>query len=238
MIAEPVVLGLLVAPSLAGLGVALLSVSAFLLRVPGLRLWRARKMPTPDPHAPRVRGFAVRVSCVALLGGGVAAAASDSPDWLVPLLLAVIPAGWALWRQTRGETRHLWPEIAAAAASSAPVASMFLASGRDPGIAYGSWGLLCLKSVLSIVFVRSQIRRFHGRPHSRVGMWLAHGAALILVVLCFPSPVFPSRGAVLGVSLLVVRAVSLSLMPVGSAKRVGWIEVGVSAVFVGLAAGF
>jgi hypothetical protein len=226
LIAEPLLLGMLVAPGLGGFGIAVFSFALFLLRTPGLRLLRARRAPAPDPHGEAVRRFSLICSGFAL-AGLLLALFTAKGAWVLPLLVSAPFAVWTLVEQDRGKTRTLWPELIASVAIGAPVTSIAVAGGVPPLSAWMLWLWLGLKSVTSILFVRNQIRRFMNRPHSVGGIILLYaGLSSLLLVLEAPTHV------VVIFLLLSVRATVFSFMPVRSPKIVGWTEVAVSLLFV------
>jgi hypothetical protein len=235
MIAEPVLLGLLIEFSWEGLAIAMLSFCLFLLRVPLLRLWKGRRMPHPDPHADLVKKFTAIISAIALACFTFAGLSQPGWAWVLPFLLALPFALPALFLQNRGKTRHLLPELLAAVAIAAPVSAILIAGEYPMGPAYALWFLIALKSASCIFFVRSQIRRFHQRPAGRSEMLLLHVCLIFPLGLLIWWELLPF--AVLwAYPLLLGRAMLLSSTQVKSAKRVGWIEVGISLLFVGICA--
>ncbi len=225
-IAEPILLGLLIAPTIAGSALAVFSFCAFLLRTPLLRTMRARRAAAPDPYGVWVRRFCLLCLLVSL-GALVVAALTARGEWILPFILAVPLALWALHAQYRGKTRQLFPEVISAVALGAPATAMLLAAGTATISAYLAWGYLALKSITSILFVRSQIKRFHNRPHGRVSMLALHAAVPMGLAI-----LDTDIAVIILYTMLALRAAILSYLPVRSAKQVGWIEVTVSLIFV------
>ncbi len=232
MIAEPLVIGLVLAPGVAGAGIACLSLALFLLRTPLLRLLRARRAPAPDPHAASVLRFA-RLTSLAALAGFALALWHGGLAWMLPLALAAPPAFWALWQQDAGRTRRLLPEILATLALASPSAALLIAGGSAFPPALALWGLLALKNICAILHVREQIRRLHGRPVCIGASALTHTAALATVTLLFHDS--PQLAAILtAFGFLWLRGAVLTLRPLRSARVLGWSEVAVTALFAAL----
>ncbi|MFN8588421.1 MAG: YwiC-like family protein [Candidatus Eisenbacteria bacterium] len=171
---EPIVLGLLVAPSWAGACVALATVAAFFARQP-LKLFvpdRRRGKVYPRTHAAE-RAFAV---CAAL---GAAALAGALLLARGPVLLAVGAAApvaaVALAFDLSRRSRDLGAELAGALAMGAAATAIALAGGLERGPAFGLWGALAVRAFGTIAFVRARLRLERGEPWSApaVAAWHA-----------------------------------------------------------------
>jgi len=162
---EPALLGLLVAPSIAGGLLALAALTAFLARSPakvalGDR-WRHRRLPR-TVVAERV-ALAEAALLVALLA---AAAVTATHVFWVPLAIAAPLVALELWFDLRARGRRLVPELAGAVGVCSVATAIALADGRAAGLAAGLWMVLGARVVATIPFVREQIARLHGRPAS------------------------------------------------------------------------
>jgi hypothetical protein len=177
-LAEPVVLGLVLAPSAAGVCLGLAALSGFLARHP-LRLWfmdwRRRVRYPRTALAGRAFGALAAVALFLTTAGFLLARA---PFW--PVLVAAAPVGLAaLAFDARGRSRDVSAEVTGAVALGASVTAIALAGGASPGIAWGAWALLALRGWTSILYVRARIRLDRGLTS---GPWLAlagHGATLL-----------------------------------------------------------
>lgn len=227
---EPILLGLLVAPSWSGLGLGVFALAAFLTRHP-LKLWlsdlrRGKRF----PRTTLARNFAILYTSLTLAGLLLAFfSAKGSFGW--PLLLALPLVGVQLWFYAHNQGRNLLPELAGAVAMGAIASSMVLAAGLEVPQAYGLWGVLAARSVASIYYARAQVRRARGEPVKLGAVFWAE--LLAIAALAF--------GAWAGlVSWLSVAALTtllpLSLYafrkPPAPAKVVGWTQMALGLLVV------
>jgi hypothetical protein len=231
-LAEPVVLGLAVAPSWAGLLVGLAVAAGFLARQP-LRLTlgdrrRGRRYPRT---AAAERAFATLVLAGALaLAGGVALARGPA---LVALGLAAPLAAVALALDLGQRAREAAAELAAALALASAAAAIPLAAGHPAPAAYGLWALVALRAAPSILYVRARLRLDRGEL-ARVGAALAAQAAAVgLAALLARAGAAPATGVAV-IALLAARAVhGLSpWRPRWSVRRLGANEAIAGAIAV------
>jgi len=174
---EPALLGLVLAPSAAGLCLALAALAGFLARHP-LRLWlldRRKQVRYPRTAlAERVlAGYAVLA--LLLLAAGFALA--RAPFW--PALAVVAPIGLvALAFDALGRSREVVPESAGAVALGASATAIALAGGAPAGLAWGAWALLALRAATSVLYVRARIRLDRGLSAGPRAALAAHAVAL------------------------------------------------------------
>ena len=163
--AEPILLGLLLAPSIAGLCLGAATMLAFLVRTP-------LRVALVDRHRHRTLDRTRLARRVALIEGaalvalvGAAALSSPHPFWW-PVIVAAPLVGVELWFDARSRSRRLVPELAGAIGVSAAAAVIVVAGGHDTTEAIGAWLILAARSVTAIPYVRSQIARLHHRPRT------------------------------------------------------------------------
>ena len=233
---EPVVLGLIAAPSPAGLPLAGAVLAGFLARRP-LKL--AVTLPAADPRRGLAWICAGGLAALALAGVAGAARLGSWPQ-LWPLLPAV-PFGAAfLWYDLRQAMREAEAELAGSIAFALVPAAFATLAGRPAAIALALAGLMLARSVPTVLAVRAVLRLRKGQAGS---VWPAFGAAVAAWVVAFA---LASRGLVPGiapilVTLLLIRTYFLisPMAPAWSATRLGIVEAIVGAVYVvtlGLAA--
>jgi hypothetical protein len=177
---EPAVLGLLVAPSAAGICLAAGALTAFVLRTP-LKIvlvdrHRNRRLPRTRVAERVVAGEVVILTALV----AAAAATASGPFW-VPAAIALPLVALELWFDMRSRSRRLVPELAGAIGISAVVAMIVLADGVGGWLAAALWVVLAGRVVTSIPWVRAQIARFHGHAASAAALVVADVAAIVLV---------------------------------------------------------
>jgi hypothetical protein len=127
---EPAVLGLLVAPSWAGVALAAAALVAFVARTP-LKValvdrWRHRRLPR-TVLAERVA--AIELGLLVVLVGLAFATAHDA-FWL-PIVVALPLVALELWFDMRSRSRRLVPELAGTIGIGSVAAAIVLADGAS-----------------------------------------------------------------------------------------------------------
>jgi len=175
---EPVLLGMLAAPTLAGCGLALATVSGFFARRP----IRAALGSGTGGWAGSVA--AASLLCIAAAVGIAVSAALGGPGSLWPLGLSLAPCGLFLWFDLRGDSRTPAAEIAGAVAFAFVPAAFATLAGRPPAVALALAATMLSRSVPAVLVVREYLRRRKGGRRS----WAPLGFALL------------SAGAMVGLS--------------------------------------
>jgi hypothetical protein len=211
--AEPVLLGLLVAPSAAGVALAAAAFVAFLVRTPltVVLVDRHRRRRLPRTTVAR------RVVAVELLVLGALAATAlvvGDPRWLLPLAVAGPLVAIELAFDLRSRSRRLVPELCGAVGMTAAVACVVLAAGEPSRLAIALWLVLAARGVASIPFARAQIERLHRHPVHRARVDVAQlvGVALAAGATAIDAAVVPGLVAI-GV-LATAQSVALRRPPV------------------------
>ena len=182
LLGEPVLLGLLVAPSGSGALVAVAALAAFLSRQP-LRLFvsdRSRGKVYPRTRlAERAFGVLAVVAAAAMAG----AVATAHGRLLVAAAMAA-PLGVAALAFDLGKrSREAAGELAGALALGAVAAIVALAAGTPMARSLALWGVLACRAVPTILFVRARLRLEKGQPAGVAGAIVAHLLAIGIVVL-------------------------------------------------------
>lgn len=205
MTLEPVILGLLVAPSAAGWVLGAVTLLAFLVRTP-LKVvlvdrWRRRWLP-------RTR-TALSATLVELIAIGalilVALSLSHDPFWW-PVMVAVPLVAVGLWYDMRSRSRHLVAEVAGVLGIAAAAPVVALAGGVTNEVAVGVWLVVASRSVAAVGLVRVALKRAKEQEHRRWHADLAQAVAVaagavgvIAGLIPWPALVVLGAGAASGV---------------------------------------
>lgn len=228
---EPLLLGLCVAPSVAGVGIGLAALAAFLARRP-LRLLvvdhrQGRRLPRTRVARTTLAG------CLAGATAGliVAIAFADGAFW-APLAAASPLAAVQLWADLARRNRQPIAESAGAVAMGAAAAMIALADGWGPAPGFGLWAVLAARDVPSILLVRAQIRRGRGRPARPAATHVAHLTAVGALAGLAAAGTVPFAAA-LAIALLWISALVGLARPPAPAHTLGWTQVLAGLLVVG-----
>ncbi|MBP9913808.1 MAG: YwiC-like family protein, partial [Opitutaceae bacterium] len=230
---EPMLLGLIVAPSLAGTYLFLAGAAGFLARRP-LKL--ALTLPAGDPRRAAAQPIALGLITVALLAVH-SAAVLTSWSALWPLLLAV-PFGAAfLWFDRQNAMREAAAELVGSVAFALTPAAFASLAGWSTSTGLALAAFAVARSLPVILTIRTYLRLQKHQPVSPAWAIGTAGTAwlgLLGLAACeIAPPVAPWLGA-----LLLARTVWLvtTLRPHWPAKRVGQLEACLGAVCLSLLA--
>jgi len=198
---EPVLLGLLLAFSWAGLAIGMAAMLAFLVRTPlKLALVDRRR----GRWLPRTRlawrVVVIELASIALLAG--AAVTGRGWQWLVPVAVAVPLFGVELWYDVRSRSRRLTPELCGAVGITAVAAAIVVAGDGTWSMAIAASLVLAGRAVASVPFVRAQIARLrHGTAMlSPVDALQLGGALVAAAAAVVDGKVLAGTGAVVAVA--------------------------------------
>lgn len=207
MLGEPLLLGLIVAPSRAGLGVGLAALGVFLARHPlklALADWRRGSAQYRTGGRTRAAvGFVLLYGATA--GLGLALASAGARGWWLPLAFATPLALIQLAYDARHQGRQLLPELLGAVALAAVVAAEMRAAGLPFDRSLAAWSLLAAKSAGAVLYVRARLRYDRGLASDRV-LAVASNAGGLLLGTALASAGFVPWLAAPAFALLLVRA--------------------------------
>ena len=229
---EPVVLGLALVPSWAGLAVGGAGLLAFVARTPGKLAIVDHRRGRTAPRTVLARRIATGEGVVIVVLAAVALALAG-PAWLAPAALAAPLVAVELWFDVRSRGRRLVPELCGAVGIASLAPAVALAGGAPVAAAMVAWLLLAGRSLAAIPYVRAQVLRIH-RPERAPGSWQVLGAqaaglvAAVTAVALVPAAL---AGAVAVAASSVVRLAGLRRPP-RSAARLGALESALGMVVV------
>jgi hypothetical protein len=227
---EPIVLGLLVAPSASAWEISAAALGIFLARRPvkilSTDLVRGRWL----PRSRVALIFAILYGGVALAGAIGALITAEGPFW-IPVLVAVPFALLALRADAHSKNRALIAELSGSIAMGATVSAITISGGWDLAPAFGLWLILAARDVAAIALVRGQVRRLHDKPAGTSTIYGVQAAAVGAVAIAAAAGIVPWLGVVAVAIVGLVAVVSLNREPV-QAKVIGWTQMGVGLTVV------
>lgn len=197
---EPLVLGLVAAPSAAGCGVAAAALAGLFMRRP-LKLL----LGGGDDSRRSLAWAGVAVLGSVALMGVVFAATLAGVGRLWPMLLAVPPGLAFAWHDSRGASRDAIAELAGVMAFAAIPAVLGSLAGWPPRAALALAMAMACRSFPTVLAIRAYLRRNKG---DSVPAWpaLAASTVAVLVVLLLSSWSLAPWMAVVAMTLLLMRA--------------------------------
>lgn len=179
---EPVVLGLLVTPSLAGAALGGVALLGFLARTP-LKTYFVDRYRGRHLARTQLAGRVGAVELMLFVGLLFVATVTGSLRFWIPLLIAAPLIAIEVWFDVRSRSRRLIPELAGTVGVASMAAAIPLAGGATTSLAVGLWCVAAARAVATIPFVRLQLRRAKDQPHnvrtSDIAQIVAVGAATI-----------------------------------------------------------
>ncbi len=229
---EPVVLGLMLASSVAGVMIGIATLLAFLSRTP-IKVVLVDRYRHRWLERSRIALIVSVVEIFAMAASVVAATMLAGWSWWVPVLVAAPMIAVELWYDARSRGRRLVPELLGAVGVAASAASIAVAGGAAPELAAGGWLILAARVVGSIPFVRAQIGFLRQGVPGTGSIVFAQVASIAVgvVAVVLDTRLAPGFGAV--VALAVFQALSAHRRP-ASAKVLGLTQMalGFALVFV------
>ena len=239
LVLEPVVLGLLIAPSWPGATLGLATLAAFLARQPLRILASDLLRQRSAPRTAVAAAWGLGLACLALgllVVAWRAGARASFPPLALAAALVLVQFGY----DVRNRGKQLVPEVAGASAPGALASALLLARGWSTHVALTLWVLLALRALSSVLYVRTRLRRDRGQHPDARPVWGSHLVGLFVVALASAAGLAPWLAAAAFALLVARAAVSLLGRPRPLSPRVlGFRELGVGIVFMALlAAGY
>ena len=229
MLGFPLVLGLLLRPSLAGLCLGLAALAFFLSRPPLRRVLQGQR----DPAQIR----ALLLLGALAIASGLLALAMAGARFLIPLACVGPLVFLALRADLTRTTRSLAVEMAAQGAFAGLAAAMLVAGGDPLSGALRAWWFVTLVGSANL----AHVRRWLGHAHGLVAAELRHRLVIVHLLhalLVGTSALLLASRGLAGIlwtawtALLYLRALApYRLVP---ARTLGWREGGLSVIGLAL----
>ncbi|MBI5088332.1 MAG: YwiC-like family protein [Actinobacteria bacterium] len=232
--AEPILLGLVVAWSVAGMALGLAAIAAFLMRTPlklvAVDLRRGRRLD-------RTR-LAMRIAAIELIV--LAATALSAVElggwrWCVPVLIAAPLVAVELSFEVRSRGRRLVPELCGTVGIAATVAAIALADHRSARLAAALWLVLAARSLGAIPFVRVQIVRMRRGAGPVRHSDLAQVASVAIAAVAVVVDRRLALGSIAVAVLAVAQSVWVRRAPI-PARRLGLRQMALGLALVAVSA--
>jgi hypothetical protein len=224
---EPLLLGLLVAPSAAAVTLSVAVIAAFLLRQPAKIILMDRRRGRAFPRTQLAWRFVLLYGSFALIGVALTLWQAGFV-WLLPSLLALPFGAVFLYYDLTRPGRTWQAEFSAPVALTSATASIALIAGWALWPSLALWIMLTARALPSILFVRARLRLDRDKAPDRILPILAHVVALIVVLALAWVEWIPWLGLIPYVVLLVRAIHGLSAQRWRtSIKAIGFMELGI-----------
>ena len=201
---EPILLGLLVAPSWGGVFLAIAVLAAFLVRHPLKLALTDRRRGRRYARTVMAERFMLLYLTTALLAL-VAAILAAGPVMLLPLALAAPLAAIQLLYDAQNKGRHWLPETTSPTALAASGTSIALAGGWSMGPALALWIIMAARAIPAVLYVRARLRLEKGQRPALAPALLSHLVSIGIVLVLVQAGLAPYL-AVLAMVILLARA--------------------------------
>jgi len=204
---EPALLGLLVAPGVAGALLACAAVVVFVVRTP-LKLVLVDAHRHRELQRTRLARRVVAVESLVLVALAVGAVLTTDGEFWWPALMAAPLVAVELWFDMRSRGRRLAPELAGAAGIGAVAAMIVLAGGESASLAAALWMVLAARVLTAIPSVRAQVMALHGRTVSPIAGRVGDAAAIALAAIAVVVDPLVLAGAIAVAVVVLLQHVS------------------------------
>lgn len=205
MLGEPLLVGLVLAPSAAGACLMVASLAAFLARHPLRLALSDRRRGSRYPRTAAAERMATLYAAVALGAATLALSAGGSRPFLPLLAVAPLAAVQGVY-DARLQGRRLAAELCGGVALAALAPAVLLAGGWDAAPSLAAGALVALKAVTSVLYVRTRLRLDRGQSPRLAPALTAHAAAVAAAAGFAAAGSAPWAG-VCATSALLARAV-------------------------------
>lgn len=207
---EPILLGLLVAPSWAGFMLGLGMFGMFLIRHPFKMAVTDRKRGKRYARTALAERFVIIYAAASLLSFACAVLIAADGAILVPLVLALPFMLIQLFFDLTNRSRSVIPELVGPAALAAVGTSIAIAGGWTLTAALPLWGVIVARAIPSVLYVRARLRLEHEKPTSPIPVIITHLLGIVGVMFLALFRAVPWLPVAALVVLLIRAALGLS----------------------------
>jgi hypothetical protein len=233
---EPILIGLVAAPSVGGALVATAAIAIFLARQPLKIVLVDRAARRRVPRTTHAAAFAVAYLALAVVTGGLAWRFTGH-GLLLPIACAAPLALVQLVYDARNRSRELLPEVCGAAALAVSASAIAAASQWPLAAAFALWAVAAARTLPAMVTVRERVLRLHAEGRTQgpprrpsAAPLIVHAAAMGAVYGIQRTGLVP-RGVLTVLAVLAARA-GFTLR--ASAPRVRAQRIGIAELVIGL----
>lgn len=206
---EPLLAGILIAPSITSIWFAILLIGAFLTRQP-LKIYLndfqvKRNLPQTEAAFKFILIFG-GIFTVGLLGSLYFAKAES----FYPFLL-ILPLGiYQIYCDASKKSRQLLPELTGAIAISSSVAAVTLAGGFSWTTSLALWVVFICRLIPSILYVRNRLKLEKGKSFSAISVAITNFVAFMVVGLLATNGLIPKLPVAMFFILMIRSLLGLS----------------------------
>ena len=206
-VGEPVLLGLLLAPSASGAALAVAAVAGFLLRHPLRIQLKALRTGRSTPRTRMARRFVLLHGAALAVAGLASILLAPSPIAFAALALAAPLLTVQLWHDALDRSRDVIAELAGVTATGAIASTVVTLDGGSLTAAAGPWLALAIKGVATVLYVRARLRSERGEAVRRALPFGAHVIGTVVLATAAAGSLLPWT-APAAMALLTIRAVA------------------------------
>ncbi|MCI0709379.1 MAG: YwiC-like family protein [Chloroflexi bacterium] len=201
---EPMLLGLLVAPTWQAAVLCISMFGFFLVHQPLKLAAKDHQKGRRIERTIYAERFAIGYALVGILALLIVAINSD-PVFLIPYVVAVPMVAVQLYYDARNQSRAVVSEIAGGIALGSTATAIAIIGGLEMVPAFILWVLLAARVIPAIIYVRARLCLEKGKEWEALPVWLSHAIAAV-VILALLATRLTTWWAVLAIGILTFRA--------------------------------
>lgn len=230
---EPILLGLVLAPSFTGLSFSFAMLAFFLIHQPLKVAVKDRLRGNRVPRSIWAEGFVLLYAILTLILV-LPALLSGSRAFFVPIIAMLPFIALQTFYDFRNDSRAMLPELSGAIALSASAAAIAILGGWELLPAMMLSLLLIARAVPAILFVRSFFRKLRGKAASIPMTYGAHVLSILVIAVIAFVGSLPWLSVVAVIILLIRAYLTLNSSQAITPKILGFREMGFGVMTIAL----